>query len=283
MLPAFCLLIMHLRDDFERMQQTHAVQHVVSRSPSASIPQRSPVGLVASPYRMIHPGMMHSPHGIALVGHPPGAAILHSPGIPRQSGFSPVRFPPGSPYMLLPQVGAPLSSSRKRPRDIDDHSVSPAIRRRRRGESASSSSRSNSSRSSSRSSSSSLGYSSSDQENSVPGKQFGKPPSPPKYFPQGEEFDDIDSSDDSDYEDNQSDASGANDVDDLRHFIDFDPKYNRSQISKKKHKKFSATGDPLRDFLFHDAAKPRKWFSTFAWNAVGAKLARKAKTSPKHN
>ena len=269
---------MHLRDDFERMQQTHA-QTVISRSPSASIPQRSPVGFVASPYRMIHPGVIQSPHGLALVGHPQGTTILHSPD-PRHPGFSPVRFPPGSPYMLLPQIGAPLSASRKRPRDIDDHSVSPPMRRRRGGSRSSWSSRS--SRSSSCSSSSSLGYSSSDQENSSPAKNFGRAPPPPKYFPQGDEFDEIDSSD-SDYQDNESDASEVNDVDDLRHFIDFDPKYNRTQISKKKTKKFSVTGDPLRDFLFHDAAKPRKWFSTFAWNAVGAKLARSQKNSPRHN
>lgn len=259
------------------MQQSHA-QTVISRSPSASLPRRSPVGPVASPYSMVHPNVIQSPHGIALIGHPRGA-ILHSPA-PRHPGFSPVRFHPGSPYMLLPQVGAPLSANRKRPRDMDDHSVSPPIRRRRRSSfSSSRSSSSSSSSSSSGSSSSSLGYSSSDQEN-IPqsGKNFSKPPSPPKYF--AEEFDDIDSSD-SDYdEDDESDVSEVNDVDDLRNFIDFDPKYNMTQISKKKHRTFS--GDPLRDFLFHDSAKPRKWFSTFAWNAVGAKLARKKKVSS-HN
>jgi hypothetical protein len=248
---------MHLRDDFDRMQQ-HNARTQLSRSPSASIPRGSPVGLIPSPYRAIHPGVIQSPHGFAIMGHHPQGGIITSPGT-RQVGFSPVRFHPSSPYMLIPQLGAPLSASRKRPRDIDDHSVSPPVRRHKK----------RSSRSSDSSSSSSLGYSSSDQENSPTGN-FGKPPPPPKYFPTGaEEFDDIDSSD-SDYE---TDSDQSERVDDLRDFIDFDPKYNKSQISKCR--KFSATGDRLRDFLFHDPAKPRKWFSAFAWNAVGAKLTRR--------
>lgn len=251
---------MHLRDDFERMQQTHA--HV-SRSPSASIPRSSPVGLVPSPYRMVHPGIISSPHGVTLMRHPSGGLVL-SPNPHNHPGFSPVRIlNPPSPYMLIPGV-APVSASRKRPRDIDDHSLSPAMRRRRERSSSSSSS------------CSSLGYSSSDQENYSPKhKQApGKPPSPPKYY--SEEFDDINSSD-SDYEDDESDVSEVNEIDDLRDFIDFDPKYNKTQISKRKvrDEQFSVTGDQLRDFLFHDAAKPRKWFSAFAWNAVGAKLTKK--------
>jgi hypothetical protein len=98
---------------------------------------------------------------------------------------------------------------------------------------------------------------------------LGKPPSPPKYYPEQPDEEDIDSSD-SEYEDDESVDSAS--IEDLREFIDFDPRYNRTQISKRKFSQ--ERGDELDDFLFSQPAKPRKWFKAFAWNAVGPKLSR---------
>lgn len=97
----------------------------------------------------------------------------------------------------------------------------------------------------------------------------GRPPSPPKYFPNGPEEEDIGSSDsDSDFEDVSNDR-----YDDLRDFIDFDPKFNKRVITKSE--KYTKSADPLREFLFNHDSKSRKWFRTFAWAAVGSKLSKK--------
>jgi hypothetical protein len=110
---------------------------------------------------------------------------------------------------------------------------------------------------------------------------LSKPPSPPRYYSQREEelgAEDI-GDDDEDDEDYEEEPGSIPSFDDLRDFIDFDPKYNNTPISKKKRSSSRGSahlqsGDQLRDFLFHDSAKPRKWFSAFAWNTVGAKLAK---------
>lgn len=111
------------------------------------------------------------------------------------------------------------------------------------------------------------------QDTNIRTVHLEKPPSPPKYYRTEEEIgaEDIGDEDDEDYED-----IGEGNLEDLRDFIDFDPKFNKTPISKKKRASSDHTGDPLRDFLFHDSAKPRKWFSAFAWNTVGAKLSKPA-------
>jgi hypothetical protein len=97
---------------------------------------------------------------------------------------------------------------------------------------------------------------------------LSKPPSPPRYYPDGAEEEDIGSSSDSDFEDNDENAS----LDDLRDFIDFDPRYNRTNVSKQTV--FDQEDDPLKSFLFAHQEKPRKWFRAFARNTVGPKLTK---------
>lgn len=262
---------MHLRSDFELLQQQPSVfrppvhpasvrspfpQHVIMRSPGR--PQ------IASPVQFRHPGSPFQPVPIRMVPSPLHVVSphqIHFAGSPQRSfaslAVSPVRF-----------VGTP------------DQAVSSG---RKRGRSPSESSQS----SSGTESGSDLDYSSDesgDQENTSKrvrvekspyhayGTKLSKPPSPPKYT--GEELseEDIDSSD-SDNEDEDEDDDGS--VDDLRDFIDFDPKFNKSNISKRVRSDDYGTGDELRDFLLQRAStKPRKWFKALAWNAVGAKLSR---------
>ena len=93
----------------------------------------------------------------------------------------------------------------------------------------------------------------------------GLPPAPPKYFPDEDEIHSNDS-EDSDFENDDPE-------DELRDFIDFDPKYNRRWTSRKS-RSVSESEDPLRQFLFHEPARPRKWFKEFTQVAVGAKLTR---------
>jgi hypothetical protein len=98
---------------------------------------------------------------------------------------------------------------------------------------------------------------------------LSKAPSPPRYYPNGPvEEEDIGSSD-SEYEDTEVESR----FDDLRDFIDFDPRFNKKVVSKSD--KYTSSSDPLRDFLFNHDAKSRKWFRTFAWAAVGSKLSKK--------
>lgn len=96
----------------------------------------------------------------------------------------------------------------------------------------------------------------------------------PKYFPRKDDEESINSyseEDDEEYTDSSSDGSG---LDDLRDFIDFDPKFNKTNATKRKT--FAKpSGDELRDFLFTQDARPRKWFTAFTTAAVGAKLAKK--------
>lgn len=73
---------------------------------------------------------------------------------------------------------------------------------------------------------------------------------------------------DTDYVDSECSSDGE--LADLRDFIDFDPKYNRTNVTRKRPTE--STGDELRDFLFHERARPRKWFTAFTQSAVGAKL-----------
>lgn len=74
-------------------------------------------------------------------------------------------------------------------------------------------------------------------------------------------------SSDSEFEDESEDDSA-----DLRGFIDFDPKFNRARISKRK--RITGNGDDLHAFLYEAPAKPRKWFKRLTQTTVGAKLAR---------
>ena len=208
---------------------------------------------------------------------------LH-PGVimsPRPGTFtaSPYRSNPASPYavshagLVSPQrivLQSPRSVFVASPQRI--HIGSPAIsrsaRKRDRSESSSPSEYSYS-------------CSESEEETSHRAKNHGskyiddsapvsKPPSPPKYYPeQIDEDEDIDSSD-SDYEEESVDSEY---LEDLRDFIDFDPKYNKNQTSKRSRN--NGEGDELDEFLFNQTSRPRKWFKAFAWNAVGPKLSRK--------
>ncbi len=86
-----------------------------------------------------------------------------------------------------------------------------------------------------------------------------------------------DSSSGSEEEYSGSSCASSSDLEDLRDFIDFDPKFNKAQVTRKKSKS-DTSGDALRDFLFLEAARPRKWFAAFTKTAVGPKLAKRAKS-----
>jgi hypothetical protein len=125
------------------------------------------------------------------------------------------------------------------------------------------------------SASSALSYSS-EEENRQTGKRqrvIDRSVSP-RNFPRKDDEESINSyseEDDEEYTDSSSDGSG---LDDLRDFIDFDPEFNKTNATKRKT--FAKpSGDELRDFLFTQDARPRKWFTAFTTAAVGAKLAKK--------
>ena len=261
---------MRTRSDFERHQDINRdglAANLPRRSPPlhhVPTPPRhppSPYHHLVSPFHHQAPSPLRSPHNPMVVPVSPYHLINH--GTPHH----PIHFI--SPQKFVSSPGhfplMPCGSSRKRARSESSSSGS------------------------SSSSASDLEYSSeSDEDNSVKRTRFGsvsppryhdenkplsKPPTPPKYFKsQLPDEEDIDSSD-SDYEEDDDDASSAS-LDDLRDFIDFDPKYNRSNISKRSHSNFGSCGDQLEDFLFQGSSKPRKWFKALAWNAVGAKLSR---------
>ena len=69
----------------------------------------------------------------------------------------------------------------------------------------------------------------------------------------------------------ESDVS-SNDGNDLRGFIDFNPKFNKARVSKRT--KDSGESDELYKFLF-EPSKTRKWFKRLTQTAVGAKLVKK--------
>ena len=248
---------MRSRTDFESVhaiesQQSYRRPVSAFSSPghTARIPQ-SPLGpntMTRSPYGSPRPPLNHSPGHHMIQGVSP----YRLPARP-VNGYSPNRI------ILVPSPSRLQSVSPFRP-------IPPSARKRARSESSSSSS--------SDSDSSDFEYSSSsdsDDERSPSHKiaRVGKPPSPPKYFPNGPDEEDIGSSD-SDYEDDD----GSNDrYDDLRDFIDFDPKFNKKVITKREA--YSRSDDPLREFLFNHDSKSRKWFRTFAWAAVGSKLSKK--------
>lgn len=202
----------------------------------------------------VHPGVVMSPR--------PGTGAYIA---------SPYRSNPASPYavphagLLSPQrilVQSPQRVFVPSPQRI--HSESPAssrsARKRDRSESFSPSE---------------YTYSCSDSEGETSHRvdesvAVSKPPSPPKYYPeQLDEDEEIDSSD-SDYEE---ESVNSEYLEDLRDFIDFDPKYNKNQTSKRSRN--NGEGDELDEFLFNQTSRPRKWFKAFAWNAVGPKLSRK--------
>lgn len=260
---------MHLRSDFELLQQQTSVVrppvHPASgRSPYAhQVVMRSPGRpQIASPVQFRHPGSPFQPVPIRMIPSPLHVVSphpIHFAGSP-QRAFGPLAV---SPVRFVSSPHQAVGSGRKRGRSPSESSGS----------------------SSGTESGSDLDYSSDesgDQENTAKrvrvekspyhanGTKLSKPPSPPKYTGVDLSEEDIDSSD-SDYEDEDDDGS----VDDLRDFIDFDPKFNRSNISKRVRSDDYGTGDELRDFLLQRAStKPRKWFKALAWNAVGAKLSR---------
>ena len=248
---------MHSRSDFDAVHEAESQQSYQRSVPPS--PARPPIH--HSPHRVLH----QSPH--RPVGYPP--MYVSSPhGVIRASPHrvvyvrSPAQAVVCSPlHSVSPFRGVPARVS---PLRLPSHE---SCRKRARSESISSSSGSSSG-------SSDYEYSSSsDEEQEVKHHRIesrSKPPSPPKYYPGGAaEEEDIGSSD-SDFED---DASEDARYDDLRDFIDFDPKFNKKVITKKQS--YRDSDDPLREFLFNHDAKSRKWFRTFAWSAVGSKLAKK--------
>ena len=223
-----------------------------------------------SPHRLppASPHMMHNSAGFQmspqrfLVSAPPGFAPspLQIPSAQKRVGspFMPPNHPSLSPY-ASPQRGlflAPSSSSKKRARSESSHS---SYEYSSDDDSGSESSVHELPHKKARPSPSPFGLSSR--------AVLTKPPSPPRYYPGGAEEEDIGSSD-SDFEENDENAS----LDDLRDFIDFDPRFNRTNISKQCT--FEDEEDPLKVFLFTHQEKPRKWFRAFARNAVGPKLTK---------
>lgn len=235
---------MHLRADFERMQEQ-----------SGRPPLQSGVYVGMSPRPASGPVYVSSPYRPQQVSP---YALTHSSSpyqFSRPVIMSPQRILVPSPQRIL--VPSP-DHTRKRLRHSDCCS----------------------------SSSSNYSYSSSESDDeaereNVSSKRrrtdafrekdlsVSRPPSPPKYYPEQSEEEDIDSSD-SEYED-EDESVDSTSLEDLRDFIDFNPKYNQTQISRRSRE---TQGDDLADFLFNQKCKPRKWFRAFAWNAVGPKLSR---------
>ena len=304
---------MHLRNAFEVQQRTHDASVAVRPHPvhAAFSPSRSAVA--QSPYHQTRSPMPPSPHHVHFhqsplppsphhyVGHLPHSPYHHQPSAPTHP-VSPYHVGAG-PYIQHPSpqrlsVQSPFHGvSPQRliisPQRLIASYPSPAHPRpsdRKRARSPTPSS-----------SASELDYSSSDSESNQYRSSkaqrteyfndensnrvvLSKPPSPPKYFASVRDEDlseDINSSD-SEFEGGGSDVDSVS-LDDLRDFIDFRPKYNKTKISRKS-RSVSAGGDALEEFLFDQPAKPRKWFKALAWNAVGAKLTRKpSRTDPEPN
>jgi hypothetical protein len=226
----------------------------VGFSPNQRSPFQPVVGVPVYVTRSPDGIIRHSPARLVYVQSPGGLQRSPVPSIsPYRNGpvrVSPLRLPPGS-----------------------------SGRKRERSESIDSSSDSSGASSEYEYSSSSPG--SSEEDDRVPQAklrriegtpdriQLSKPPSPVKYYPGGVDDEEDLGSEDSDFEDESIDTR----LDDLRDFIDFDPRFNKKVITRKET--YTRSDDPLREFLFNHDAKSRKWFRTFAWSAVGSKLAKK--------
>ena len=220
--------------------------------------QRSPFQRVVS----VPVFVTQSPQGV--IQHSPARLVyVQSPGGLRRSPVQSISPYRNGPVRVSPLRLPPGGSGRKRERSesIDSSSDSSA-------------------------GSSEYQYSSSSSDSSEDGDHFpqakvrrtegtpnriqlSKPPSPPKYYPGGADDEEDIGSEDSDYEEESIDTR----LDDLRDFIDFDPRFNKKVITRKET--YTRSDDPLREFLFNHDAKSRKWFRTFAWSAVGSKLAKK--------